>query len=83
MSTERTLLTLQELSAWMTEQLQKFEDCEGTTVTVQYRYQSPDAHGVNWSDSVFFSPGPNASKDIVLRHVGNLVREAREKFNIL
>ena len=82
MSTERTFLTLQELSAWMTEHIQRFEDCEGTTVTVQYRYQTPDAHGVNWSENVFFSPGPKASKGIVLGHIGNLVREAREEFNI-
>jgi len=82
MSTERTFLTLQELSAWMTEQIQKLDDCEGTTVTAQYRYQSPDAYGVNWWENVFFSPGPKASKDIVLGHVGNLVRQAREKFNI-
>ena len=82
MATQRKLLTLEELSAWMTEQVQKFEDCEGTTVTVQYRLQTPDAYGVNWSENVVFNPGPNASKDVVLGHVGNLVREARQTFNI-
>lgn len=82
MATERTLLTLQEQSSWMTEEVQKVEDCKGTTVTVQYRFQTPDAYGVNWSDNVIFSPGPNASRDVVLSLVGNLVREAREKFNV-
>lgn len=82
MPSDRTLVTLQELSAWMTEQVGKFEHCEGTTVTVQYRLPTPDAYGVNWSENVFFNPGPNASKDLVLTHVGKLVGEAREKFNI-
>ena len=79
---EKTLVTLEELSAWMTERIQKFEDCDGTSVTVQYRLQTPDASGCNWSDNVFFTIGPNASKDLVLGHVGNLVREARNQFNV-
>lgn len=82
MPVEKSLLTLEELSAWMTERVQQHEDCQGTTVTVQYRLQSPDAYGCNWSENIFFRPGPNASKDTVLAIVGNLVREAREKFNV-
>ena len=82
MSRERTLVTLQELSNWMTKRLQEFEDCEGSTVTVRYRLQTPDAYGANWSENVFFEVGPKTTRDVVLRHVGNLVREAREMFNV-
>jgi len=53
MATERTLLTLEALSAWMTEKVQQFEDCEGTTVTIQYQLATPDTHGCNWSENVF------------------------------
>lgn len=82
MANQRQLITIDELSQWMTERVQKHEDCEGTTVRVQYRLETPDAYGVNWSENVIFTPGPNASKDVVLQLVGNLVREAREKFNV-
>jgi hypothetical protein len=82
MAAQRTLVTLEELSAWMTERVQAFEDCAGTTVTVQYRLQSPDKDGCNWSENVVFNPGPNAAKETVLSHVGNLVREARGEFNV-
>jgi hypothetical protein len=79
---QRTLVTLEELSAWITERIQAVEDCEGTTVTVQYRLKKPDKSGCNWSENVVFNVGPKASKQTVLTHVGKLVREAREKFNI-
>lgn len=82
MATGKTLLTLKELSSWVTESVQKFEDCEGTAVKVQYRLQTPDAYGCNWSDCVVLNLGPSASEDVVLEHVGNLVREARAMFNI-
>lgn len=79
---ERKLLTLAELSAWITERVQALEDCAGTTVTVQYGLRSPDKDGCNWSDSVVFRPGPNASKEVLVTAVGNVVREARQRFNI-
>lgn len=82
MATQKQLVTLDELSQWMTDSVQQHEDCEGTTVKVQYRLQIPDAFGVNWSENVIFTPGPNASKDVLVRLVGDLVREAREKFNV-
>lgn len=82
MATQRQLVTLDELSKWMTDRVQQHEDCEGTIVEVQYRLQTPDAYGVNWSENVIFKPGPNALKDVLIRLVGDLVREAREKFNV-
>ena len=82
MANERTIVSLEELSAWMTERVQMHEDCAQTKVSVQYRLQSPDAYGCNWSDNVVFNLRPNASTDVVLTLVRDLTCEARQKFNV-
>jgi hypothetical protein len=81
-SIQRTLLTISELSEWMTRQLCEIEDLEGSKIIVQYSLKEPDANGCNWSDNVFLRLGPNASADLAWEHVGRLVREARKKFNV-
>ncbi len=78
----RKVITKDELSAWLTNYVALHEDCEGTTVNVQYKLQKPDPEGCNWSDSVIFNPGKNADKDTLTGIVGSAVREARDKFNI-
>ncbi len=80
--TERKIVSLEQLSNWLTEYVQAHEDCEGTTIRVQYKLQKPDSEGCNWSDTVTFNPGPSADKRLVTRIVGDAVREAREKFNV-
>ena len=82
MALNRELLSLTQLSEWMTSELQKNEDCEGSTVRVQYKLQKPDADGCNWSDSVVFSPGPKVSKETLTGLVGDIVRAARVNFNV-
>lgn len=82
MPIKRKLLSLTQLSEWMTSELQKNEDCDGSTVRVQYKLQKPDADGCNWSDSVVFSPGPKASKETPTGLVGDIVRAARIRFNV-
>ena len=80
---ERSLVTLDDLSAWLTEQVSAMEDCEGTTVTVQYALREPDADGCNWSESnIVFNAGRHASRDAVFQHIANLIPEARRRFNV-
>ena len=79
---KRQLITMDELNTWLTGYVEKNEDCEGTTVRVQYKLDESDSEGCNWSDNVVFNPGPNADKHILTGIVGSAVREARKRFNI-
>jgi hypothetical protein len=82
MTREKSLVSLDELSAWITEQVQKHDDCEGTSVTVQYQLQQQDADGCNWSDTFISALGPNASETGVTAILNQLLPEARKKFNV-
>ena len=82
MSSERTLLTLNELSAWLTAELQKVPDAEGSAITVQYALREPDADGCNWSATVALHVGPNASHEYLQPCVSQLVVVARKQFNV-
>lgn len=82
MTRERSLVSIDELSAWITEQVQKHDDCEGTSVTVQYQLQQQDADGCNWSDALVTTLGPNASETSVFAILRDLVPQARTKFNV-
>jgi hypothetical protein len=79
----RKLVTLDELSALLTSELQKIPDAAGSKITVQFRLREPDADGCNWSDTdIVVSHGPNALHKNLAPHVQQLVKDARERFNI-
>ncbi len=80
--TTREIITKDELSAWLTEQVANQQGCEGTTVTAQYTLRELDLDGCNWSETIVFNPGPYADKNKVTDAVGNALREARKRFNI-
>lgn len=82
MADEKTLLTLEELSAWMTQQVQQFEDCEDTTIIVRYKLQEPDAEGVNWSEDLGYRLGPNATAELITAHIKSILQDARMRFNV-
>ena len=79
---DREIITMDELSAWLTRVVEKHEDCEGTTVSIKYKLDELDLDGCNWSEDVVCNLGENADKHIVTDLVGNAVREARKKFNL-
>lgn len=82
MPSSRTLLTLNELSAWLTTELQKIPDAGGSEITVQYALREPDADGCNWSDTVVLRVGQTASHEYLRPYVRQLVGVARKKFNV-
>lgn len=83
MSTNRELLTIEELSKRLTAQLQKIKGCEVSTISVQYRMPELGSDGCNWIESaVSMQVEPPATKDILRQHVLRLVREARAKYNV-
>lgn len=82
MAGSKTLLTLNELSAWLTTELQKSPDAGDSEITVQYALRDPDEEGCNWSDTVVLRVGHGASHEYLQPFVQQLVGVARKKFNV-
>lgn len=77
----RKLMTRDELTDWLTAEIQKVPDCEETVLSVQYPLKEPDATGCNWSN-VVIRVGPNITADQVRPAVDHLVERARAMFNL-
>jgi hypothetical protein len=79
--TTRQLASRATIDEWMTLELQRAPDCEGSQLTLSYRLCEPDAEGCNWSDATL-RLGPNTDA----RHAGpfahEIVKRARAKFNL-
>ena len=82
MHSAKTTITLSELSAWLTTELQKIPDAGGSEITVQYSLREPDAYGCNWSDTVVLRVGEDASSEYLQPYVRQLVDVARKRFNV-
>lgn len=77
----RELMTRQQISDWINERLQAFEDCADATVSVPYGIQEPAPDGCNWSEDLVLSFG-TCQSETVLQHLRPLHREARRRFNV-
>lgn len=77
----KTLVSQEQLSAWMTSELQKVEECRDCQIRGVVPLQSPDEDGCNWSDSLTVSSGGIPS-EILAPYVRKIVAEARAKFNL-
>lgn len=77
----RSLVTAQELTELLTNELQKQEDCQHCKLTGIIRLQLPDQDGCNWSENVTLSSGsiPNA---LASSHANQIILEARRRFNL-
>jgi hypothetical protein len=82
MISSRELLTLTELSHWLTTRLQTKERCEDSSIEAQYPLAEPDPDGCNWYGAVCVSLGANAPEEAVLDQVIELVEQARKRFNV-
>lgn len=82
MNSSRILVTLDELSAQLTDQLQEVQDATGSRIAVQYVLREPDADGCNWSDNIVLAVGPTATREALQPFVTQLVQAARMKFNV-
>lgn len=77
----RTLVTPEELAAWMTAELRKVEGCEECSVGAANRLQQPDAEGCNWSDSLVVRSG-GLAHEYFRPHLNRIVAQARAQFNL-
>lgn len=77
----KTLVSQDQLSTWMTSELQKIDECRDSQIRGVVALQFPDEDGCNWSDSLTVNSGGVAS-EILIPHVRRIVAEARERFNL-
>jgi hypothetical protein len=82
MTNGRELVTLSELSARLTDELQKVSDAAGSAIFVRYMLQEPDEEGCNWSDSVILKIGSGVSREVLTPYVTQLMQDARKRFNV-
>ena len=79
---ERKQVTIKELQAHLTGELQMVEDCEGCSVDSIMPLQLPDEDGCNWSDMVYVRSGPEVAADCFRPHVRRIVADAQRRFNL-
>lgn len=82
MAQKKELVTLGELSARLTSELQEVEDCEDSEITVKYRLKEPDTDGCNWSDDVSVRVGSKATSEYLQPHVSRIVHCAKSRYNV-
>jgi hypothetical protein len=75
---QRELRTAEEIAAWITDELQKTEDCKGCRVDSVVGLREPDTEGCNWSDSIAVQLGNDYSRPIFQK----IIQEARLRFNL-
>jgi len=78
----RDLISRDELAQWLTQELQKVEDCEHCSVSGILLLQKPDDQGCNWSDSITVR-----SAGVPAEYFGDYLRpiiaRARARFNVV
>ena len=78
----RELVTVEELEAWLTNELRKLEDCSEAKVSGIMRLQGLDSDGCNWSDELKVNAG-GVSHAYYGDYLGKIVLRARTLFNVL
>lgn len=77
----RTVVSREELEQWLTNELQKIEDCEECSVGGIMPLREPDEDGCNWSGDVVVSSG-GVPVEYFRPYLARIMREARNRFNI-
>ena len=77
----RTVVRREELRAWLTAEIRKFEGCEECTVGGVTPLREPDKCGCNWSDSIVLR-ATGVPSEIYKPALTKVMVEARSKFNI-
>jgi hypothetical protein len=76
----RTLVTAEELQAWLTLEIQQYKGCEECKAGGIIRLQKYDDHGSNWKVDFLHAAGvPPSIYGPAWQHV---LDEARAKFNL-
>ena len=78
---ERTIVTKEELQAWLTVEIRKFEGCEECSFGGIIPLREVDESGCNWSGSVVLR-ATGVPPEIYRIAVAKIMADARSKFNI-
>lgn len=78
---DRTIITKEELQAWLTVEIRKFDGCEECSFGGIAPLSEADESGCNWSDSVVIR-GTGVPPEIFMRAKAKIMLTARSKFNI-
>ncbi len=77
----RKVVTKEELQAWLTAEIRKYEGCEDCKFGGVMPLSEPDEAGCNWSDSVVLR-ATGVPPEIYKPALTKVMFEARSKFNI-
>lgn len=77
----RKIVSRAELNDWLTNELCKVEDCEGSSLSVKYLLAEPDDEGCNWS-GLSGRPGPHTSGEHMQPIMADIAGRARALFNL-
>jgi hypothetical protein len=77
----RKIISRDQLKAWMTAEIQKFEGCEEVEVNGITPLREPDSEGVNWSDTIGMRV-TGVPKEIYKAALAKVLATARARFNI-
>jgi len=78
---KQSLVTVAALNGWLTQELQKDQDCQGCELAMRYRLRERDADDCNWSQASL-----RLGRDCDVSHVRPVayavVARARLLFNV-
>jgi len=77
----RKAVSRDALNKWLTDELQIVEDCDGSSLSVQYLLAVPDADGCNWS-GVVARVGPKTTAEQLQPVAVRIADKARALFNL-
>jgi len=78
----RKLVSREELSKILSDELSSYEGCKGTKVTVLYSLAEPDERGCNWSADITLSLGDGVDLEHAELLAGEIVEKNRLLFNL-
>lgn len=78
----KKLVSREELSNILSDELSGCEGCEGTKITVLYSLAEPDERGCNWSADITLSLGDGVDLEHAKLLAGAIVEKNRLLFNL-
>jgi hypothetical protein len=82
MPSQRTLVSVAELSRWLTTELRKFDGCEECEISSVYQLREPDSDGCNWSREGAPVSVTGVPERVLKEALAVVIARARQKFNL-
>ena len=79
---KRQLVSSKHIATYITQELQKVEDCKDCKIRDVLRLHEPDNEGCNWSSTVVASTG-GVPATYFNAHLNEIIVNARATFNLI